>query len=72
MDVQLPGPDGFKLCKRIRSNSNFRDLPVLFLTGRSTDPDFIEYLHVDGTAYLTKPVKREEFLSTVKELVAGS
>src|SRR5208283_3655994 len=33
LDVRMPGPDGFELCKQIRSDSRFADLPILFLTG---------------------------------------
>src|SRR5438309_11704057 len=55
LDVRMPGPDGFQLCRRIRSDSRFCDLPVLFLTGCKEDEDFIKNLNAGGTAYLTKP-----------------
>lgn len=69
MDVRMPGPNGFELCKRIRSDGRFSHLPILFLTGCKEDEDFIKNLDVGGTAYLTKPIERNELLAMVRELV---
>jgi putative two-component system response regulator len=69
LDVRMPGLDGFELCKRIRADQRFAALPILFLTGCKEDEDFIKNLDVGGTAYLTKPVERNDLLSIVKELV---
>lgn len=69
LDVRLPGIDGFKLCRKIRSDNRLSALPILFLTACSEDVDFIKHLDVGGTAYLNKPVDRKELLSTLKELL---
>jgi CheY-like chemotaxis protein len=69
LDVRMPGPDGFELCRRIRSDGRFAHLPILFLTGCKEDEDFIKNLDVGGTAYLTKPVERKDLLAMVQELV---
>lgn len=69
LDVKMPGPDGFKLCKQIRSDRRFANTPILFLTGCKEDEDFIHNLDVGGTAYLTKPVERKDLLAMLRELV---
>ena len=71
MDVRMPGPDGFQLCKRIRADNRFADLPILFLTGCKEDADFLKNLDVGGTAYLTKPIERKQLLAMIQELVPG-
>ncbi|HVC08948.1 MAG TPA: response regulator [Elusimicrobiota bacterium] len=72
MDVRMPGPDGFFLCKSIRSDPRFSDIPIIFLTGCAEDENFIRHLDVAGTAYLTKPVARKRLLSTLRENLTDS
>ncbi len=72
LDVQLPGPDGFKLCRKIREDKRLANTPILFLTSCTEDLDYIKHLDVGGTAYLSKPVDREELLSMLDQLVAES
>lgn len=69
LDIRLPGPDGFKLCRRIRSDRRLASTPILFLTACQDDIDYIKHLKVGGTAFLTKPVERKELLSTLDELI---
>ncbi|MDE2314103.1 MAG: response regulator [Elusimicrobia bacterium] len=67
MDVRMPGDDGFTLCKSIRSDSRFSDVPVIFLTGCKEDESFFRHLDAAGTSYLTKPVARRRLLSALRE-----
>lgn len=69
LDVNMPGPDGFELCRRLRSRPRWRSLPVLFLTGRGGDIAYERFLAVQGDAYLTKPFKRDELVETVIRLL---
>lgn len=69
LDVNMPDSDGFELCRRLRSRSRWRSLPVLFLTGRSGDIAYERFLAVEGDAYLTKPFKRDELVETVIRLL---
>lgn len=72
LDVKLPGPDGFKLCHKIRADERFADTPILFLTSSSANEDFCKYLEVGGSAYLNKPMERGELLRTIQSLIAAS
>lgn len=71
LDVRLPGPDGFKLCRRIRSDSRFAGTPILFLTASHSNEDFIKNLEVGGTAYITKPVERQRLLAEIHQLLSA-
>ena len=71
LDVRMPGPDGFTLCRKIRADQRLATVPVLFLTASDDDMDFVRNMEVGGTAYLTKPVKRKELVSKVDELLAN-
>ncbi len=71
LDVILPGPDGFKLCREIRKNPSFASVPILFLTASKRDQDYVKYLKAGGTAYLGKPIEKNELLPMLDELIAA-
>ena len=52
LDVGLPDQSGFEVCKNIRSFSN---IPILFLTSRSSDLDEVRGLESGADDYITKP-----------------
>lgn len=70
LDVMLPGVDGFELCRQIRSIDT--EIPILFLTARSTSDDVIQGLRIGGDDYLAKPFNLEEFLLRVEKLLLRS
>lgn len=71
LDVGLPGPNGFKLCHKIRTVPRFSALPILFLTASKANDDFMRNLEVGGSAYLNKPVERGPLLATIDELLSA-
>lgn len=71
LDVGLPDVDGFEVCRRIRADGRFGGVPILFLTGRREDEDFVWNMRAGGTAYLTKPVGRRRLLALFRELISG-
>lgn len=72
LDVTLPGPDGFAVCRKLRSDPRFASTPVLFLTGVISNDAFVRHLDAGGTAYLTKPVDRPTLLAAVARLLEAS
>lgn len=72
LDVNLPGPDGFKLCEKIRGDGRFAWTPILFLTGLGGNEDFLKHMQAGGTAYLTKPVDRLPLLAEIDSLLADT
>lgn len=59
LDVEMPGMDGFEVCRRIKVNPRTEGIPVIFLTGRGDDASEMEGLNVGGVDYITKPFKPE-------------
>ena len=70
LDVMLPLLDGFMVCELIRKKD--KDIPVLFLTAKSTGEDKIRGLRIGGDDYMTKPFNLEEFLFRVEILLRRS
>ena len=62
LDVRLPGPGGFKICRQIRSNSQ---VPIIMLTVCNRVVDVVRGLSVGADDYITKPFSHGEFLARV-------
>ncbi len=56
LDVGLPDTDGFEVCRRLKANPVLADIPVLFLTGRTSSMDEVDGLEAGGIDYITKPI----------------
>ena len=70
LDLNIPGADGFELCRRLRSTPGLENLPVLFVTASRESQDYCTNLTAGGSGYLTKPVGRQQLRSAVDELLS--
>jgi two-component system chemotaxis response regulator CheY len=68
-DINMPILDGLKLVKRLRSDENYRTVPVIIVTTESADEDRQRALALGANAYLTKPVKAAELTELVAQLL---
>src|SRR5919202_4079222 len=64
LDVNLPPPDGFEVCRRLRAAEVWA--PVIFLSGRSDVRDRIEGLDAGADDYLVKPVSLDELRARLR------
>jgi len=66
LDVQIPPPNGFEVCRRLRTLS---PVPILMLTVRDSTLDKIRAFDLGADDYLTKPFDPLELLARLKALV---
>ncbi len=67
LDLGLPGMDGLEVCRRLRLD--FPDLPVLMLTARTDEVDFVVGLDAGADDYVGKPFRLAELLARVRALL---
>lgn len=67
LDVMLPYKDGFAVCRQLRKEGN--EVPVLFLTAKSSLEDRIRGLEDGADDYMSKPFHLEEFLLRVAAIL---
>lgn len=67
IDIMLPGLDGLSLVKRLRAART--DMPVLFLSARSSVEDRVKGLQAGGDDYLTKPFAFAELSARLQALI---
>lgn len=67
LDVVLPGMDGYQVCKSIRRNPEWKTVPVIMLSGKSSPFDKVRGALAGCNSYLTKPVEYENFYRILGE-----
>lgn len=66
MDVNLPGENGFILCRKLRQSSN---VPVIFLTARDTPEDELLAFGVGGDDFIRKPYNSAVLLARIARIL---
>lgn len=65
LDVIMPGIDGFETCKRLKENSLFHKIPVIFMSALSETIDKVKAFSMGAVDYIAKPFQEEELLARV-------
>lgn len=60
LDALMPGIDGFETCRRIKADSQFSDIPVLFMTALTDSEHVLQGFAAGGSDYVTKPINPDE------------
>lgn len=66
LDVNMPGLDGFEVCRRLKSDPSLADIPILFLSALSNPEDKLAAFEAGGVDYITKPFQAEEVIARVR------
>ncbi len=66
LDVNLPGMDGFQLCRKLKDFPLLVQVPVIFISGLMDDMDKLEGFKAGGEDYITKPFSQSDLLARVK------
>ena len=70
LDVQLPDTHGFQFCRQLKKDKRLRDVPVVLLSAKYTEPaDRAEGLLTGADAYLSKPINLEALWEEVRYLL---
>jgi two-component system phosphate regulon response regulator PhoB len=69
LDVMLPGRSGFDLCRELKSISELAEVPVIFITARTSEEDRIRGLELGADDYITKPFSPRELVLRVKAAI---
>jgi len=71
-DLLMPRLDGFDLCRRIKSDPETRDIPVIVYTATYTEDADRDLAHAAGAArFVIKPAEPDVLLAEVEELLQG-
>jgi two-component system, chemotaxis family, chemotaxis protein CheY len=68
-DINMPIMDGLKLVKRVRTDPNHKDVPIIVITTEGSTEDRQRALQLGANAYITKPIQAPQVIAKVKELL---
>jgi len=66
LDLMLPKLDGYKVCRLLKFDERFKEIPVLMVTARTQEKDRLLGKETGADEYITKPFDIEQLLEKVK------
>lgn len=69
LDIMLPDKDGVSILKELRNNGDFKHIPIIMLTAKSSQLDKIKGLDEGADDYITKPFDIIELISRIKAVL---
>lgn len=72
LDIRLPHLDGYRLCEMLRSKTEYKEIPIIMVSGISSAESIQRAVDAGANLYLPKPVNDEELLAAIKEQTAKS
>jgi sigma-B regulation protein RsbU (phosphoserine phosphatase) len=66
LDLMMPKMDGFEVCRQVRANPAWKDLPILVQSSLSSSDDRKHAFSAGATDFVTKPINATELLSRVR------
>lgn len=69
-DILMPRMDGFRLCRTVKSNENYKDIPFVFYTATYVESEDEQFaLSLGAERFIVKPKEPEEFLAILREII---
>ncbi len=66
LDINMPGMNGFEVCKRFKVQEEMREVPIIFVSALSETLEKVTGFELGAVDYVTKPYQREELLARVR------
>lgn len=71
-DVQLPDMSGYQVCQTLKKDPALRDVPVVMMTGRFTEPgDRVQGFDLGAAEFFLKPFDPVYFVARIKSILRG-
>lgn len=69
LDLLLPGIDGLEVCRRLKSEPQTRDIPIIMLTAKGEEIDVVTGLELGADDYVPKPFSPRVLLARIKAVL---
>lgn len=69
LDLMLPKIDGYKICRMLKLDEKYKDIPVILFTARTQESDIKLGKDAGADAYLIKPFEPQILLEQIKGLI---
>lgn len=72
LDLMLPGIDGFEVCRRLKSDTETKKIPIIILTAKGEESDIVSGLELGADDYITKPFKPRVLIARIRSVLRRS
>ena len=72
LDVMMPKINGYKICRLLKFDNKYKNIPVIMITARSQDEDKIIGEETGADEYITKPFEFSEVLEKINKYLADN
>ncbi len=72
LDIMLPGQNGFDVCRKMKNDSDLKNIPIIILTAKAEEIDVILGLELGADDYIAKPFSPKILFSKIKALLRRS
>ncbi|MBF0217534.1 MAG: response regulator [Candidatus Omnitrophica bacterium] len=69
LDVMMPPPNGFQVCRILKDSPEYKDIPIIMLTAKSTESDKFWGVESGADEYVSKPYSAKELLEKISVLL---
>lgn len=69
LDIMLPGQSGLDVCRKIKTNAELKDIPVIMISAKSEELDVVLGLELGADDYVTKPFSPKILFSRVRAVL---
>jgi two-component system, OmpR family, alkaline phosphatase synthesis response regulator PhoP len=69
LDIMLPGLNGLDVCRKIRSNPDYNNIPIIIISAKSEELDVVLGLELGADDYVAKPFSLKVLFSRVKAIL---
>jgi two-component system, sensor histidine kinase and response regulator len=66
LDIMMPEMDGIETCRKLKENQDTCDIPIIFITAKSSKADVLQGLDIGAVDYITKPLELDETLARIQ------
>jgi len=70
LDVMLPKLDGYRVCRLLKFDQKYKNIPIIMLTAKTEEQAMATGIRTGANQYLTKPIEPEKLLGAVAEELA--
>ena len=70
LDINMPGMDGYQVCRRIRDKKVYDQIPVIMLTGLKESSQIVQALHAGADDYIFKSVADGKLVRKIEDMLA--
>ena len=70
LDLMMPEPTGFQLCRMLRASPDFVTTPIIIVTALSDEDSRVVAMGAGANDYLTKPFKVGDLVQKIRDLIS--